>query len=132
MFIEGNAESIYFSRDSAKNTVDGMERSLSSRIRVDFKNSKATAISFYVKPAHNYGPLNKFKEDDKILKGFIWKPRERPVSKESIIPSYNKKADVAAKTATDKLNKGKPTGKAARQEDRKRIVWKQCRPGKCQ
>ena len=111
MFIEGNAESIYFSRDSAKNTVDGMERSLSSRIRVDFKNSKATAISFYVKPAHNYGPLAKFKEDDKILKGFIWKPKERPVSKESIIPSYGKKAEAAAKGAQDKLNKGKPTRK---------------------
>ena len=110
MLIEGNAESIYFSRDSAKNTVDGMERSLSSRISVDFKNNQATNIVFYVKPAHTYGPLAKFKEDDKILKGFIWKPKERPVSKESIIPSYAKKADAAAKALADK-NKPKTTKK---------------------
>jgi len=110
MFIEGNGESIYFSRDSAKHTVDGMERSLSSKIRVDFKNSKATNIAFYVKPAHVYGPLTKFKEDDKILKGFIWKPKERPVDKESILPSHNKVIDTTKKTL-DKTKKGAPPGK---------------------
>ncbi len=88
MFIEGNAESIYFSRDSGKMTISGMQRSLSSRIRVDFKDNKATNLAFYTKPENRYGPLNKFKDDDKILKGFIWKPKDRPVSKESIIPSY--------------------------------------------
>lgn len=106
MFIEGNAESIYFSRDSGKMTISGMERSLSSRIRVDFKDNKATNLAFYSKPQHTYGPLDKFKEDDKILKGFIWKPKERPVSKESIIPSYNKKI-VTAKAPPDKVSKGK-------------------------
>jgi hypothetical protein len=106
MFIEGNAESIYFSRDSGKLTISGMERSLSSRIRVDFKDNKATNLAFYTKPQHTYGPLDKFKEDEKILKGFIWKPKERPVSKESIIPSYNKKA-AAVKPPPDKANKGK-------------------------
>ena len=107
MFIQGNAESIYFSRDSGKTTVDGMERSLSSRIRVDFKDNKATNLAFYTKPQHTYGPLNKFKEDEKILKGFIWKPKERPVSKESIIPSYNKKI-AAVKPPPGKAKTGKP------------------------
>jgi lipopolysaccharide export system protein LptA len=106
MFIEGNAESIYFSRDSGKMTISGMERSLSSRIRVDFKDNKATNLAFYTKPQHTYGPLDKFKEDERILKGFIWKPKERPVSKESIIPSYNKKA-AAVKAPSDKASKGK-------------------------
>eukprot|EP01037_Dinobryon_pediforme_P009025 gene9025-9105_t len=110
MFIEGNAESIYFSRDSVKNTITGMQRSLSSRIRTDFKNSKVTTLVFYTKPENKYGPLNKFKEDDMILKGFIWKPKDRPVSKESIIPSYNKKV-VPAKKPADKTKGGKPLAK---------------------
>ncbi|OKS88429.1 hypothetical protein RG47T_3896 [Mucilaginibacter polytrichastri] len=88
MFVDGNAESIYFSRDSGK--VTGMERSLSSRIRVNFKDNKAANIMNLVKPEHRYGPLNKFTEDDKILKGFIWKPKDRPVSKEAIIPELDK------------------------------------------
>ncbi|MDB5088849.1 MAG: hypothetical protein JWR09_2843 [Mucilaginibacter sp.] len=109
MFIDGNAESIYFARDSGKTDVSGMERSLSTRIRVDFEKNQATNIGFYLKPEHKYTPIAKVVDDDKILKGFIWKPKERPVSKESIIPSYTKKA--AAKAAKDKAKTGKATDK---------------------
>lgn len=111
MFIDGNAESIYFARDSGKMVVSGMERSLSTGIRVDFKNNEATNIGFYKKPEHKYTPINKVVEDDKILKGFIWKPKERPVSKESIIPSYSRK--LAAKEAKEKAKTGKATDKKA-------------------
>jgi lipopolysaccharide export system protein LptA len=114
MDINGTAETIYFSRDSATHTVDGMQRSLSSRIRVDLKDNKATRIALYVKPDTKYGPLGKFKEDEQILKGFIWKPKDRPVSKESIIPSYNRRKEAAEKKAAAKVAaaKGK-TGKPA-------------------
>ncbi len=115
MYIEGNAESIYFSRDSGKMTISGMQRSLSSRIVVDFKNNEVTNLGFYTKPENSYAPLNKFKEDEKILKGFIWKPKDRPVSKESIIPSYNKKKTAdgkapAGKSKTDKTSSKKAPG----------------------
>jgi len=99
MYVSGNAETIYFSRDSGK--ISGLQRSLSSRIRVNFKDSKVTTLMFIAKPEHRYGPLSKFTEEDKTLKGFIWKPKERPVSKESIIPSLNKNKPV-------KTDKGKP------------------------
>ncbi|GAC1305354.1 MAG: hypothetical protein NVSMB24_14110 [Mucilaginibacter sp.] len=108
MDISGNAETIYFSRDSAKQTVDGMERSLSSRIRVNLKDNKAQRLGLYVKPETRYGPLDKFKEDEQILKGFIWKPKDRPVSKESIIPSYNRRKEAAEKAAAAKAAKSKP------------------------
>ena len=106
MTIEGNAESIYFSRDSAKNIVNGMQRSLSSVIKANFKHNKVTNMGFYTKPENRYGPLIKFTEDEKVLKGFIWKPKERPVSKESIIPSFNKKKEET-KTLPGKDAKGK-------------------------
>jgi lipopolysaccharide export system protein LptA len=107
MFIEGNAESIYFSRDSGKTTISGMQRSLSSSISADLKNNEVTNMGFYTKPENRYAPLDKVKEDDKILKGFIWKPKERPVSKESIIPSYNKKKTIAVKPPPGKSKTGK-------------------------
>jgi lipopolysaccharide export system protein LptA len=97
LFIDGNAETIYFSRDSGK--VSGMQRSLSSRIRINFKDSKLTDITFLAKPEHRYGPLDKFTDDDKILKGFLWKPKERPASKEEIIAPKKKEP---AKKPTDK------------------------------
>lgn len=110
MFIDGNAESIYFVRDSATTKVSGMERSLSTSIRVDFKNNEATNIGFYLKPEHKYTPIAKVVEDDKILKGFIWKPKERPISKESIIPSYRRKAEAKAAKEKAKADAKKPPG----------------------
>ncbi|TWR28253.1 hypothetical protein FPZ42_03295 [Mucilaginibacter achroorhodeus] len=98
MFVVGNAESIYFSRDSLKK-VDGMQRSVSSRMRVHFKNNKASTIVFLTKPEHRYGPLSKFTEEDKVLKGFIWKPKERPASKEAILPSYRRKMEARNPTS---------------------------------
>jgi hypothetical protein len=108
-----NAESIYFKRDSGK--VAGMQRSLSSRIRTTFKNGQASEVSFLTKPENRYIPIAKVTEEDKELKGFIWKPKERPVSKESIIPSHTKKPrvvkhppkvkpDTAKKVIPDSLN----------------------------
>jgi len=116
MFIDGNAESIYFARDSGKMTVNGMERSLSTRISVNFENNQATRAGFYLKPEHKYTPMDKVVEDDKILKGFIWKPKERPISKESIIPSYNRKLEAkaaAADKAKGKAGDKKPPGAKA-------------------
>ncbi|WP_166727737.1 OstA-like protein [Mucilaginibacter gilvus] len=117
MFISGNAESIYFARDSTKKVTE-MQRSLSTRMRVVFKDNAASDVFFITKPDHRYGPLVKFQEDEKILKGFIWKPKERPISKESIIPSYTKKqlakqsaaapGKKGAKTPSIKLINGKP------------------------
>lgn len=89
MYVTGNAESIYFVRDSVK--VTEMQRSLSSRMRIRFKDNSASNITFLVQPDHRYGSLGKFTEDERILKGFIWKPKERPFSKESILPSYSRK-----------------------------------------
>ncbi|MCR8559135.1 hypothetical protein KXD93_15870 [Mucilaginibacter sp. BJC16-A38] len=110
MFIDGNAESIYFARDSGTTKVSGMERSLSTSIRVDFKNNEATNVGFYLKPEHKYTPIAKVTEDDKILKGFIWKPKERPISKESIIPSYTRKAQAKAAKEKAKTDAKKPPG----------------------
>lgn len=90
VFVDGNAETIYFNRDSTTKQVKEMYRSLSSRIRVNFKAGNVSNIMYWVKPDQRYGPLAKFTEDDRLLKGFIWKPKERPVSKEAIIPELDK------------------------------------------
>src|SRR3569623_1157678 len=112
MFLQGNAETIYFARDSTTKELKEMLRSLSARIHIRFKDGKVVAMTFASKPEHRYGPLSKFNEDEKTLKGFIWKPKERPVSKESILPSYNKK--TSGKTVKGKLPaKGKGTVKGA-------------------
>jgi lipopolysaccharide export system protein LptA len=94
VYVDGNAETIYFARDSATNKVTDMQRSFSSRLWVYMKDNEVTDLGFITKPDNRYIPIHIVKEDEKVLKGFIWKPKDRPVSKESIIPSYNKKRDT--------------------------------------
>ena len=86
IFVDGNAETIYYERDSLDRVKD-IEKSISSRIRINFTKGELSAIMWTVKPNNSIIPLGIAKEEDKILKGFIWKPKDRPVSKESIIPS---------------------------------------------
>jgi hypothetical protein len=107
MFVDGNAETIYFAHDSTGKVTE-MQRSLSSRIRIYFKDNKAQRIIFMAKPEHRYGPLEKFSEDEKLLKGFIWKPKDRPVSREAIIHAPdNYPPAKAKKTKPPEKNTGK-------------------------
>ncbi|QJD95369.1 hypothetical protein HH214_05530 [Mucilaginibacter robiniae] len=89
VFVDGNAESIYFNRDSGK--VTDMVRSLGSRIRINFRDNKAVNLAVFTKPENKYGSLESFPEDDRILRGFIWKPKDRPVSKDAVIHRTRRK-----------------------------------------
>lgn len=108
MFVDGNAESIYYTvQDSA---YSGLNRSLSSRMRLDFKNNKLENVVLVRKPEGKYYPIEKVEKDIEILKGFIWKPNDRPKSKEEIIPTLGPKK--AVKPAPKKASPtAKKTGK---------------------
>lgn len=94
MSVDGNAESVYFSVDSLKNYT-GMNRSLSSRMRLTFGDSKLKQVMFVRKPEGKYYPIEHLPADIDILDGFIWKPKERPRSKEEIIPSLRRKKQAS-------------------------------------
>nr|WP_255670484.1 OstA-like protein [Mucilaginibacter sp. UR6-11] len=95
--IIGNAETIYFKRDTVKNIVTDMSRTVSGKAYFNFENGELANNSFVEKYEARGMPIGKVKEDDKILKGFIWKPKDRPVSKESVLSSYHSKKAVAPK-----------------------------------
>ncbi|MEO6522972.1 MAG: OstA-like protein [Mucilaginibacter sp.] len=92
MFVYGNAETIYFDRDSGK--VTRMHRTITSKIRVNFKNNEPQSFTEYVKADARIIPISKIKDDDKLLKNFIWKPQDRPVSKEDVIGSGKSKVQT--------------------------------------
>ncbi|MDT3404196.1 OstA-like protein [Mucilaginibacter terrae] len=106
MFVDGNAETIYFNRDSTKKVTE-MMRSVSSRIRVNFKDNKAENVTLYTKVGQDIYPVDKTKDDDKILKGFLWKPKERPANKEAITSPVRVKKITPAKKPATKAPPGK-------------------------
>ncbi|RZM27786.1 MAG: hypothetical protein EOO88_11425 [Pedobacter sp.] len=121
-YIDGNAESIYFSKD--KNDVyDNMTQTIGSRLRINFKNEELTNVA-------NIGagkgdaeskvtPINLLKENV-YLTGFSWKPELRPRSKLDITnPKARKLVTPEKKPATGKTV---PAGKAPVKVDKRAIV----------
>ena len=100
--VDGNAESVYFAKEDS--TYTGMNRSLSSRIKLKFGNNELDDIYFLAKPEMTYLPIEEVTDDKSILEGFIWKPKDRPISKEAIIPSLAKPKKIETKTEAKKVS----------------------------
>ncbi len=108
MFVDGNAESIYYLKDDT--VYSGLNHMISSRLRIMLKDNKLSNISAIRAIDASITPMNDLQEEDRVLKGFIWKPRDRPKSKEEIIPQL---ADEKAKPATKKSEKKAVPAKSA-------------------
>ncbi len=88
VLVEGNAESIYFILEEkimdldsikAKLTITmGMNKMICSKMRIIFEDGKVNTVNAYVKPDSQFIPPHEIKEADRILKGFIWRGKERP------------------------------------------------------
>lgn len=89
LFVDGNAESVYYVKDDSAYV--GLNHQISSRIKMNFSDGKVKNINFIRAVQASTKPMDKLTEDEKILKGFIWKPKDRPKSKEEIIPQLAKK-----------------------------------------
>ncbi|WP_175636137.1 OstA-like protein [Pedobacter ghigonis] len=108
LYVDGNAESIYYTQDDSTKVYKEMNQTLSSRIKFIFK-SKENAIEDIVYIKGVEGALNPENEiaKDHVLKGFSWKPTERPKSKKDAVGSAGKpKAKIKPK-ATGKTPPGK-------------------------
>ncbi|TCK82800.1 OstA-like protein [Albibacterium bauzanense] len=90
IYVDGNAESIYFTVEEEEYT--GMLRSISSRIKIKFEDNKMTDVISIRKAESVYYPIASVPAGQDILEGFIWKPELRPKSKEEIIPSDDQEA----------------------------------------
>lgn len=112
LLITGNAETVYYMRDSVTNEATDMTRTMSGLIRANFKNGKIKLVSFVQSAATTSLPLKDVKEEDKILKGFIWKPKDRPASKEAILPPLLKSTKIKASPPKSEAN-NKSASKAA-------------------
>jgi lipopolysaccharide export system protein LptA len=111
MYVDGNAESIYYSKNN-KGEYDNVNQTVSSRLTFKFIEKELTHIVTIREVEGAVDPLHKLTKEA-LLTGFIWKPELRPTSKADIIkgvPVASKpKAKVPTKTATTTGTKGKTT-----------------------
>ncbi|HWW43259.1 OstA-like protein [Pedobacter sp.] len=83
MYVDGNAESAYFTKTD-KGDYDKMNRTISSRIKIIFKENEIYEIVPIKDVEGTTTPVAEVKEEV-LLTGFIWKPELRPLSKADII-----------------------------------------------
>jgi len=102
MFVDGNAESVYYLKEDS--TYSGLNHMISSRLRILLKDNKLNNISAIRSIEASITPMKDLREEDRVLKGFIWKPRDRPKSKEEIIPQLgnDEEKPAAAKKTVKK------------------------------
>ena len=78
MIVIGNGESIYYLIDDKVMQLMGMNYMICSNIIIRFKEGKVNNLTSYVKPDAKFIPPHELKADDKTLKGFNWKGKEKP------------------------------------------------------
>ena len=79
--VLGNAESIFYALDGDTATT-GMNRLLSANMRLLFADNKLNKISVLANPEAKFIPPHELKPDDERLKGYSWRPRQRPTRRQ--------------------------------------------------
>ncbi len=82
--LDGNAEALYFPLDESDAYI-GVNKSESSRIRLDLKDNAVTDIRFYGSPSSSLTPMHKAREDQFKLEGFRWDVQRRPRSLQDLL-----------------------------------------------
>ncbi len=82
--VSGNAQTLYYLKD--KNHYSGMNRLLSSKIKLHLTENHIDSIRFYPKPEGKTTPMKELKPEDTVLEGFRWRPEERPLNQNDLFP----------------------------------------------
>ncbi|CAM4168219.1 OstA-like protein [Pedobacter westerhofensis] len=83
MYVDGNAESVYFTKTDDGKKYEKMNQTVSSRIKIVFRNSEIGDVVPIKNVEGATTPVVDLKQDV-ILTGFIWKPELRPRSKRDV------------------------------------------------
>ena len=102
-----NTEVIYYMRNDAKELI-GINKNKSSKINILFNKNEVDEITFFKQVDGDLFPEKDLPENDRKLKGFIWRGDERILSKDDIFPPEenkdNEKIAKQAKAQKDKKN----------------------------
>jgi lipopolysaccharide export system protein LptA len=109
--VLGNAESLYYALESdttvlGGNRVSGVNKTLSATMRLSFADNQLQKISFLTNPDATFTPPHELKDDDTRLKGYRWRPTERPTRRTVFGKHFA--SDIKAKPKVKSKAKPKP------------------------
>ncbi|MGI4762541.1 MAG: OstA-like protein [Janthinobacterium lividum] len=117
--VLGNAESLYFTVESDssrsgvnKSYLSGMNKSFSASMTLRFADNKIKQLTWVTNPDASYTPVHELKPTDKELKGFRWRPTERPTRR--MVFGKHFAADLRRAKPKARLVKAKPKATRAK------------------
>jgi len=94
--VNGNAQTLYYIKNN--NKYSGMNRMLSSKIRLHLTENKIDSIRFYPKPEGKIIPIKELTAEDIRLDGFRWREDEKPIDQYDLYPIDEKRKKNAGST----------------------------------
>lgn len=98
LFVDGNAESISYNVDEERNIFTEMYHNRSSRIKILMSENQLTDFVPIRTVDGKISPIRLLSQEDEILQGFVWKPGDRPTSKEDLL-SRKRQSDTQIQLA---------------------------------
>lgn len=89
LLVKGNAESVYYNRNEETKVLETITKEISSNIEFIMADGQIESIKYLKKSDGKTYPPSMFPEEDRRLKGFIWRENEQPKSKEDIFIKDN-------------------------------------------
>lgn len=93
IIVGGNSETIYFIRDDITGELIGINKGVSSNMRIYLKKQKITNITYIRQPHTPLFPRKDMHPQDLRLRGFEWHGYNRPYKKSDIFYWKTKKAE---------------------------------------
>lgn len=109
LFVDGNAENLVFSVNDKTNVITEMFHDRGGRIKVRMQDRKIIDYITIRKVDQKVYPFNMVTQENEILPGFIWRPQDRPTSKEDLLNRkreiQNQSVQTESQNTTEKENK---------------------------
>ncbi len=102
LFVDGNAENLVFSTNDKTNTITEMFHDRGARIKIKMENKKIIDYITMRKVDQKVYPFKLVTQENEVLPGFIWRPQDRPKSKEDMI---NRKREIEKDKPAETNNK---------------------------
>ncbi|WP_240775525.1 OstA-like protein [Sphingobacterium psychroaquaticum] len=91
LYVDGNAENLVFSTNDKTNTITEMFHDRGARIKIKMEDKKIIDYITIRKVDQKVYPFKLVTQENEVLPGFIWRPQDRPTSKEDMM---NRKREI--------------------------------------
>ena len=124
LFVDGNAENLVFSENEKTKVITEMFHDRGGRIKVKMQDRKIIDYITIKKVDQKVYPFSLVTQENEILPGFIWRPQDRPKSKEDLLNRKRElpkdedlKGDSKEGGEENKPTNGKPMEKKTQVEE---------------